>query len=229
MEVNSFLYLAMVMLLLAVSLFFSLKKPKQFLADFKYFLPALLFTGVIFIIWNIRFEKLGIWVHNPGFVCGISILKIPLESWLFIVAISLAMFQIYRWLKTRPTMPGTPNHYLLLSLFLLAVFAFAAWHYKTRLYTFFTFFLLTVYLGYTIFRNRFKQHLPGFYLSLLLALIPFAIMKILLVRLTALSYHPMHISGINILGMPIEDFGYLFLMSVMNISIFEYLKERSFY
>lgn len=229
MAISNFIFLALVLFIMAVSLVFGFKNPKHFLADFKYFLPGLLFSGAIFILWNIRFEKLGIWILNPDFVCGISIFHLPIEMWLFVMAISLASFQIYRWLKKHPTLPGTPNLYLLLSLFLLVVFAFAAWHYKTRLYTFFTFFLLAVYLGYTIFRNRFKQHLPGFYLSLLLSFVPFSILKILLVWLTAFSYHPLHISGFNLWGMPVEDFGYLFLLLMMNFTIYEYLKERSFY
>jgi lycopene cyclase domain-containing protein len=115
------------------------------------------------------------------------------------------------------------------SLVLLVVFGVLAWFSRKQLYPFFTFFLLTVYFGYTIFRNRFKQHLTKFYLAFAISVIPFFILRTITTSLPVISFNAGHTAGVLLLNMPVEDFGYFFLLFLMNVTIYEYLKERKYY
>lgn len=212
-----------------IPLLFSFRSGIRYYSGLKYFIPALLFTGTIFILWNMRFEELGIWNVNPDFIIGKQIIRVPLEEWLFLFAISYFPFLIYEKVKFKFHNTGNPNIYLGISLFLLVIFGLVAFLSREKLYTFFAFFLLTIYFGYTIFRNRFKIFFPKFYIAFLISLIPFVILKSILINIPVISYENLHTLGIRLFQVPVEDFGYFFLLLLMNVTIFEYLNERRFY
>ncbi|HKL34153.1 MAG TPA: lycopene cyclase domain-containing protein [Tangfeifania sp.] len=227
MEFKNFTYLLLMLGTMAVPLAFSFEKQVRFYTKLKYLLPAILFSGAIFIIWDLRFEELGIWSFNPEYLLGIYILNLPVEEWLFFIAIPYATVFIYEVLKVQLPNFEKPNLFLGVSLVLLVAFALTAYFFRERLYTFFNFFLLTIYFGYTIFRNRFKQHLTKFYLAWLISLVPFLIVNGFLTALPVVEYNDAHNLGIRIFTIPIEDFFYFFLLLLMNLTIFEYLKNRS--
>jgi len=229
MEFKNFTYLLLMLGTMAVPLAFSFEKQVRFYTKLKYLLPAILFSGAIFIIWDLRFEELGIWSFNPEYLLGIYILNLPVEEWLFFIAIPYATVFIYEVLKVQLPHFEKPNLFLGVSLVLLVIFALTAYFFRERLYTFFNFFLLTIYFGYTIFRNRFKQHLTKFYLTWLISLIPFLIVNGFLTALPVVEYNDAHNLGIRIFTIPIEDFFYFFLLLLMNLTIFEYLKKQKYF
>ncbi len=229
MEFGNFIYVLLLVLFSVATAGVSLKRRDGFLSKLKYLFPAMLFSGAIFILWDIRFAELGIWNFNPEFFLGISIQKLPIEEWLFFFVIPFFSVYIYEILKERSMTFSRPNFFVVISLALLVVFAFMAYSYRRNLYTFFTFFLLSIYFGYTIFRNNFKKNYAVFYLSFLLALIPFLILRGVLVALPVMSFNGEHIMNVHIFSMPVEDLGYFFLLHLMNITIFEYLSVKQFY
>lgn len=222
-------YLIIALIAVIIPLVFSFRSGVRNYSKLKYFIPALLFTGTIYILWIMRFEELGIWIVNPEFITGKQIFRVPVEEWLFLFAISYFPFIIYDKVKFKFMNTGNPNIYLGISLFLLVIFGLVAFLSREKLYTFFTFFLLTIYFGYTIFRNRFKINFPKFYITFLISLIPFLILKSVLIRVRVISYENLHTLGIRLFQVPVEDFGYFFLLLLMNVTIFEYLNERRFY
>lgn len=229
MEFKNFTYLLLMLGTIAVPLAFSFEKQVRFYTKLKYLVPAILFSGTIFIIWDLRFEKLGIWSFNPEYLLGIYILNLPVEEWFFFIAIPYASVFIYEVLNELMPRFEKPNLFLGVSLVLLVAFAFTAWFARERLYTFFNFFLLTIYFGYTVFRNRFKQHYTKFYLTWLISLIPFLIVNGILTALPVVEYNPKHNLGIRIFTIPLEDFFYFFLLLIMNLTIYEYLKKQKYY
>ena len=229
MEFGNFIYVLLLGLFSVATAGVSLKRKDGFLSKLKYLFPAMLFSGAIFILWDIRFAELGIWDFNPEFFLGISIQKLPIEEWLFFFVIPFFSVYIYEILKERGMTFSRPNFFVVISLALLVLFAFMAYSYRRNLYTFFTFFLLSIYFGYTIFRNNFKKNYAVFYLSFLLALIPFLILRGVLVALPVMSFNGEHIMNVRIFSMPVEDLGYFFLLHLMNITIFEYLSVKQFY
>jgi lycopene cyclase domain-containing protein len=226
MKFQNFTYLLLLLLTIAVPLAYSFEKQVRFYKKIKFLLPAILFSGAIFIMWDIRFEELGIWNFNPKYITGIYILNLPIEEWMFFLIIPYSCIFIYEVLNVKFPEFEKPNLFVAVSLILLVVFALTAYFARQKLYTFFTFFLLTIYFGYTIFRNHFKRHYTKFYLTWVISLIPFFIVNGLLTGLPVVEYDNLHNLGIRIITIPIEDFFYFFLLLIMNLTIYEYMKKQ---
>jgi lycopene cyclase domain-containing protein len=226
MEFKNFTYLLLMLGSIAVPLIYSFENEVRYYKKLKYLFPAIIFTGVIFIIWDIRFESLGIWSFNPEYLTGIYIINLPVEEWLFFIVIPYCCVFIYEILKVKLSHFEKPDIFLTVSIVLLIAFALLAYFARQKLYTFFTFFLLTIYFGYTIFRNHFKQNLTKFYLTYLISLIPFTIVNGLLTALPVVNYDNSHNLGLRLFTIPVEDFGYFFLLLLMNITIYEYLQKN---
>ena len=229
MEFKNFSYLLILIATIAISLYFSFGKQLRFYDKLKYIIPAILFSGAIFIIMDLRFEERAIWKFNSEFTLGVNILNLPIEEWLYFMAIPFLGVTIYEFLKYRFSGFEQPNVFVILSLLLLVIFAFTAYFTRQKLYPFFTFFLLTIYLGYTVFRNRFKKHYTKFYLAYFVMLVPFIIISEIITTLPIIEYNPIHILGVRIFSIPIENFASLFLLLLMNITIYEFLKDRRIY
>lgn len=229
MDFSNFTYLLLMLGTIAVPLVYSFEKTVRYYSKLKFLFPAMLISGAVFLLWDIRFTELGIWHFNPEYITGIYLLNLPLEEWLFFIVIPYSCVFIYEVLNVKLAHFEKPNLSVAISLTLLVIFAVVAYTARQHLYTFFTFFLLTIYFGYTIFRNRFKKHYTKFYLTWLISLIPFLIVGGLLTGLPVVEYNDMHILGIRILNIPVEDFFYLFLLLLMNVTIYEYLKKQQLF
>jgi len=229
MEFQNFLYFLVLFVVAASTLLIVIKRSGNFFLELKYMLPAIIFSGAIFVMLNIRFLKSGIISFNPAFLSGISILNLPIEEWLFLLVISLLSFAIYQQVKIKFDHFEKPNLFLAISLVFIVVFGLITWFSRPKPVTFFIFFLLTIYLGYTIFRNRFKQHLTKFYIALIISAVPFFLFKGILNSLPVVFYNNEYTLGIQMYGVPVEDFGYFFLLMLINITIFEYLRDRQLY
>jgi len=229
MEFKNFSYLLILVGTIAVPLFYSYEKQLRFYSNLKYLLPAMLFTGAIFIVMDLRFEQRAIWRFNTEFTIGINILNLPIEEWLYFLAVPFLGVAIYEFLNSRLFNFEYPKIFLALSLFLLILFGVTAYFSRQKLYPFFIFFLLSIYLGYTIFRERFTKHYTKFYLAYFVLLIPFLIISVLLTALPIIEYNPEFNLEIRLFSIPIENFASLFLLMLMNITIYEFIKERRIY
>lgn len=228
MELKKIIYLLLLLGCFAVSLAFSFDKKIRFYTKLRYLLPAIIFSGAVFIMWDIRFEEVGIWRFNPEFLSGIFILNLPVEEWLFFLIFPYMCVLIYEFLIYKLPHFEKPNLFVAVSLVLLIAFVLLTYFYRQKLYTFFNFFLLSVYFGYTVLRNRFKQHYTKFYLTWFIALIPFFIIQLLALTLPVIEYNYEHIIGVRILSIPVENFFYFFLLLIMNLTIYEYMKKQIF-
>lgn len=229
MNLKHFTYLLLMIVMLVIPAVFNLNKKVPFARKLKYLMPAILFSGAIFILWDLRFTQLNIWSFNSEYTSGITFFNLPLGEWLFFLSIPYFSMYIYEYLKVKLNAFKQPNLFLVFSLILLVVFGLITWIGREKVFAFFTFFLLTIYFGYTIFRNQFKPHFPIFYFAYFIALIPFLIIRIIQTELPIIIYNSAHILGIRIFYVPIENLGYFFLLFLMNVTIYEYLDERKFY
>ena len=229
MEFQNIVYILLLLIFFLTTLIVNLKRKDNFLSKLKYLFPAMLFSAIIFITWDIRFTELGIWKFNPEFVLGIKFKNIPVEEGLFFFGVPFFSVYIYEILGNRFERFNKPNIFVGIGLVLLLVFGCIAYFFRKNLYPFFTFFLLTVYLGYTIFRNNFKKNYPNFYLSFLFALIPFLLLRGILTAFPVITFDSEHLLNVQIFTVPVEDLAYFFLLHLMNITIFEYLRVRQFY
>lgn len=229
MEIQNLSYLLLLLIYLVIPVALSLQKKVRFVFRLKYILPAVIFAGAIFVMWDIRFVQMRIWSFNPDYISGIELLRLPVEEWLSFIVIPLSSIYIYEWLKIRFEDFEKPNVFLIVSLVLLLIAGVLAYIFRTRMFSFFTFFLSAIYLGYTVFRNRFKKYYTKFYLALIISLVPFLTVSAMLNSMPAIIYDSTHIIGINIAGVPLEKVGYLFLLLLINITIYEYLNNRRHY
>ena len=229
MEFQNFWYLLILLALAAVTLFLFIKKSIVFIMEFKYMLPAVIFSGAIFIMLNIRFVQSGIISFNENFLIGKNILTLPLEEWLFLLIISLFAFSVYILVNVKLENFEKPNLFFAVSILLLIGFAIEAWFSRQKIVPFFIFFLLAIYFGYTLFRNRFKPHLTKFYISYFIVVIPFFLIKVLLNKLPVILYNNDFTLGIRLVDVPVEQFANLFLLMLINITVFEYLRDNHLY
>lgn len=228
MEFKNFSFLILLAIVLIIPLALAVRKKEiHFFSRLKFLVPAILFSGAVFIIWDIRFEQRSIWQFHPDYISGVILLDLPLEEWLYFIVISIFSVIVYEMVKLHDNKFNKTNIYLIISLILFLLSCITAYYARFKLYPFFTFFLLSVYLGYTIFRNRFKKHYAGFYLSYATLIIPYFIIEGIRTVLPIKEYNPEHIFGVRIFTVPVENFAYLFLLFLINITIYEYLKERN--
>jgi len=226
MEIQNLGYLILLFVLLALSLATISKLTRDLLFELKYMLPAVIFTTAILAMINTRLAELQIFVYNPIYLTGTNLISYPIEEWLFLPVVSLLSVAAYIFAKKRLTNFEKPNLFLIVSLVLLVIFGFITWFSRHKLYPFSIFMLLTIYFGYTIFRNRFKHYLTSFYLGFAIALVPFFILKATLFTLPVIIPDTNFMLGFSLLNMPVEEFAYFFLLLLINTTIYEYLRER---
>lgn len=229
MEFKNFTYLILLIVSISVPLIQSFDKRKQYSQKIQYIIPAILITAAFFLIWDINFTKTGIWSFNTEYTLGKTFKGLPLEEWLFFLVVPYCCIFIYEIVKVDLEKYEYANFFVALSLVLIIVFALIGYFFRHQLYTFLAFMLPSVYLAYTLFRNRFKQHLTKFYFCYFISLVPFLIVYGILASLPLVEYHPDHILNMRVVNIPIEDFPYFFLMLLMMITIYEFLKKRRFY
>ncbi|MBN2636196.1 MAG: lycopene cyclase domain-containing protein [Prolixibacteraceae bacterium] len=229
MELNNFITLILLLVIAFIPLLFNSQYKTRIFQRLKYFFPAIIFTSAIFIIWDNRFTEIGIWNYNPAFFSGREFFSLPWEKWLYYAVISWVALFIYEWVKIKFKNLNIDNYSVAISLFLVMVFGLIAFFSREKVYTFFTFFLLAIYFGYSIFRNRFKSHFTHFYIAYLILLVPFFAVSVFLVKLPAITYNAEFTLPAQIMQVPIENLAGLFLLLFINITIAEYLTERRSY
>jgi len=229
MQAAQFTYAGLLLATIAVPLALSFDRKVRFYTNWKYLFPAIIITAAVFIVWDVRFTEVGIWRFNPDYLLGYSYQGLPVEEWAFFIVIPYATLFVYEVLKSYLPAFEKANLFVVISLVLIILFAALTYYKRDHLYTFFNFMFLAVYFGYTVFRNRFKQHLTKFFLTYLVCLVPFLVVNGLLTSLPVVEYNPDQIMGLRIINIPIEDFGYFFLLLLMNATIYETLKEGNYY
>ncbi|MBC8006373.1 MAG: lycopene cyclase domain-containing protein [Verrucomicrobia bacterium] len=229
MELKNYMYLALIMVSIAVPLLKSFDKSMPLGKNLKYILPAVILTSAFFLIWDINFTHARIWTFNSAYTLGKDIKGLPIEEWLFFPIALYSSIFVYEWVKGKMTTHDYTKPLLALSLVLIVGFALISYFYRPQIYTFTVFLFSSVYLAYAVFRNLLKQHITGFYLSYVFLLIPFLVLYGTFTSLPLIEYHPAHILKIKILHIPIEDFVFFFLMLLMVTTLYEFLKHRKFY
>jgi len=77
--------LYLILLLVSFSIHFveSLEKKMHFIKHSKIVFSAISIVAVIYIVWDVIFNKIGIWRLKPNYHLGITIFNLPIEEILF--------------------------------------------------------------------------------------------------------------------------------------------------
>ena len=223
------LYLVILIVVIGGPLALSFEKNLMLYKRWKYLLPAIFISMLIFGVWDILFTHIGCWQFNPTYNSGIYFFKLPLEEYLFFIAIPYACAFSYYAIKFH-----FPNYILgdkattIISSVLFIGSLTLAFTNMERTYTFvnFSFLALTVLLTYKYTRTVLQRYLVIFPILL----IPFFIVNGILtgygIDQEVFSYDQNYIIGVYLFTMPLEDMFYAFSLLISVIAFTEILEKR---
>ena len=225
------LYLAVDLGCLIVPLLFSFHPKIKFYKQWKYFFPANALVALIFIVWDMYFTHLGIWGFNPLYLTGIQLYNLPIEEILFFFCVPYASLFTYHALNTLVKAPfwSKTQTIAIISNTLIILLAIVGFLNLDKAYTSVTFISLSLFIA--IHRFYWKSNYLGrFYLGFFAILLPFFISNGILTG----SFIPQEIVWYNnhqnldirMATIPIEDTFYGMLMLLLNVTFFEWLKDK---
>lgn len=229
MQLTNYIFLSILILIVIAPAYYAITGKYDFRNKLRYGMPAIFITGFMFLLWDIRFTEVGIWSYDTDFTIGIFHKSLPIEQWLVYLVFPVTALLVYEIMKTRFRTLDLNTVFTAVALLLVIVLAVFAYLFRVRIYTFFSFLFTTIYLAYTIFRKQFKPNLTYFFLTYLIILIPYFILNWILTWNLAIEYHQEQVLNVWIGMIPIENFVYLFLLLLINITVYEYLSVKKFF
>ena len=176
-----------------------------------------LFTGiavmaVVFLVWDAIFTANGVWGFNPRYILGPHFLHLPIEEWLFFLAVPYAcmfLYEVMRYYVRRDVLGRIARPLSIVLIVVLVVTGLLSWG---RIYTNVTFFCTALFLAYHVFVAR-SPWLGRFYLGYFVSLIPFLLVNGILTGWLLpepiVWYNDMENLGMRINTIPVEDSMYL--------------------
>jgi lycopene cyclase domain-containing protein len=202
----------------------------RFLSRWKGLLLGVAAAGMPFIIWDIVFTKWGIWGFNPRYLTGIRLINLPIEEWLFFVTAPIACIFIYEVLIFFIKRDLFKNFSYPLSYALIPLLIILGIIFRDLWYTGLTFILAGAYLAFIVLIIK-PKYLGRFYLGYAVSLFPFLLVNGILtgsfIPEEIVWYNNAENLSIRIFTVPIEDSVYMFLLLLINISVYEHWKEKN--
>lgn len=206
----------------------SFDRKVAFVRQWKTVFAAAVIPALIFIIWDVYFTDSGVWSFSKDHVMGVWLMGLPLEEILFFLVVPFCCMFIYACI--RAYFPGLNKvrsfDRLLIGVALLLLTGALFW--LNRDYTSWTAILLALQIGavYT-----FPGLFPGFrsdyfLLSYSVMLIPFLVVNGFLTAIPVVMYNAAENLDIRIYTIPVEDVFYGMLLVLMNVLIYERLRNK---
>lgn len=225
----NYLYLGLDLAAISVPLIASFYPKAPFYKRWGAFLPALLITAGLFIIWDVIFTDWGVWGFSEPYLIGVDVLNLPLEEWLFFICIPYACVFSYHALSFLIKKDYLASYAKPIILTLAGILFVLALIYHERAYTFTTFLSTSIFLFLHVFVFK-STYLGRFLVAYLFTLIPFFLINGILtgsfIPDQVVWYNNAENLGIRMGTIPVEDSMYGFLLILMNISLMEYFERR---
>ncbi len=214
---------------LCMPLVLSFDRKVAFYRHWRYLLPALVLTALLFIPADILFTRHGVWGFNPRYHLHPTIAGLPPEEWLFFIIIPYSSIFVHYVFKAYCRSCILSDRLTgMISLFLIIVLVVAAAIYIERIYTVLYSFLAVVLIALALLSD--DKLLNYFYLSFLIILIPFFIVNGVLtgsfIDDEVVWYNKAEITGLRIMTIPAEDIIYGFCMILSNLLLMNELRKR---
>jgi lycopene cyclase domain-containing protein len=201
----------------------------RFDKQWRFIFPALLLTMLVFIPWDMLKTNLAVWGFNPRYLLGFYIGNLPVEEWMFFIAIPYACLFTYHSLNYLVKKDYLGRYADNITLTLAIILLVIGVSNTNRLYTSVTFISTGTFLFVHYFVIR-ATYMGRFYLMYLVTLIPFFIVNGLLtgsfIPEEVVYYDDAQNLGIRLGTIPVEDMVYGLLMLLMNVTWFEFLRNR---
>lgn len=197
-----------------------------FYKQWRNYFPGMIFTALFFLVWDYFKTKYGVWSFNDKYILGIRFFGLPLEEVLFFFTVPYACTFIYecvRYFQQRRVFPDNTRYVIQLLSFIMIVASFQVLH---KAYTFTVLFILGLVIPVSL-RVLDGRRLDLFLQMYAISLIPMFVVNGLLTGLPVVLYNDTQNLGIRIGTIPVEDFIYSAIMLLMNVALYEWLRERN--
>ncbi|WP_316734964.1 lycopene cyclase domain-containing protein [Pedobacter aquatilis] len=223
----NYIYLLINIGVILFPLLLSFDKKVHFFSKWKFVIPAILITGVVFLVWDLLFVKLNVWSFNPDYLIGISFFGLPLEEILFFLTVPYACIFIYECLNVYFPKNNLQRYSLALSNLLLGVCIAILFFGYSKWYTVINFGFLFAVLFYVEYINARLRFMYKFYRAYLVSLFPFYIVNGFLTAIPVVIYNDNETLNMRVGTIPFEDHFYLMSLLLMNVFLYEFFKSKA--
>ncbi len=227
---EKYTYLLLDILSIAFPFFWSFEKKVFFVRYWRGLFLGIAIMALVFIPWDVWFTSIQVWGFNEKYLTGINIANLPLEEWLFFIAVPYAcvfMYEVLNYHLPNPVLKPIEDKITAALIFLSFLISII---YVDRIYTFTTFSLLSLFLIWHLLINR-STFLGQFYLLFIIVQIPFFVVNGVLTGMFTdepiVWYNNAENMGIRLITIPVDDVGYNMLMLLIVITVLEMYKVRS--
>ncbi len=218
-------YLLINALVIFFPLLLSFDQKVHFYKKWKFILPGLVITGLLYLLWDYLFTVHQVWSFNSEYILGINFWGLPLEEILFFVTVPFACIFIYECLISYFNFNLSRKLHNFISVSLILLSALLLIMYYDRLYSLINFSTLIVVLLFTLFKKT-ELNMGRFYIAYLVSLIPFYIVNGILTSIPIVMYNNAENMGFRVGTIPFEDHFYSLSLILMNLLFFEYFRNR---
>ncbi len=223
------LYLLLDILTISFPLARSFEPKIHFYSRWKPLFIAIGISGGFFLVWDVIFTDIGVWSFNERYLTGLKIINLPVEEWLFFIAVPFACMFIYEVLNYFVKQDILGSIAIPASLGVALILLVTGLFNLDKLYTSVTFILTATMLLIQAFMIK-GAYLGRFYLAYLVSLFPFIMVNGLLtgslLAEPVVRYNNQENLSVRLFTIPIEDTAYLLLLLLMTVSIYESLKQK---
>lgn len=197
----------------------------HFYKKWKYIVPGLILSGLLYLVWDYLFTIKNVWSFNDEYILGIKLFKLPLEEILFFITVPFACIFIYECLNSYFKINISKVWSRNVSIILLAFCILMLFLFNQQLYSLINFSTLAVILIYTLFKST-SLDMGKFYLAYLVSLIPFYIVNGILTAIPIVMYNNAENMNFRVGTIPFEDHFYSMSLILLNLLFFEYFRSR---
>ena len=195
--------------------------------------PAIAVVGTLFIVWDVYFTHAGVWGFNERYLSGAFLWGLPVEEWLFFFTVPFACIFIYECLNYYVPWNPLINSERWITLGLLLVALVLAIVYREKIYSAITFLLLVwlLSLHLNFWASKRGPHVRSrFYMAYFVSCVPFVLVNGVLTggftEYPIVLYNNAENLGKRLGSIPLDDFGYSFLLLFGTVTLYEWIKNR---
>ncbi len=219
-------YLLLNVFTISVPLLRSFEPRIAFYKRWKHLFPALIITGVFFLVWDYFKTRFGVWSFSPTYTIGLRFFGMPLEEYLFFLTVPYACIFIYEtadlFIKKELFSSRLNTHLRLFALLM----SLPSSLFPAHAYTWSVLFILPPVL-WLVSHKLNARELQLLILTYLISLIPMFLVNGLLTGLPVVIYNDAENWGIRLFSIPLEDFLYNFILLSMSIGWYAYFRRKS--
>lgn len=182
-------------------------------------------NGLLFILWDGWFTRIGVWSFNPDYVWPIRINDLPLEEWSFFFVVPYASVFIYCCIKAYFSDQWLVPYIDKINFFSIALLLVLCIVFRDRTYTLVNcgIALLLLCTHHYLLKMHYMAY---FWMAFVVHLIPFLIVNGILTSVPVVLYNPQEIIGQRLYTIPVEDTIYAFTCLLIPITVMEWLESK---